>query len=99
VRGPFLFYRRTPDIGITGAGVGIGAKVGVLGRGAAGPVFLHVSGTFVVPTEAVYEPTEGAVTVPYPAVPFICAIAAELVSASAVAIAIVVSFMILSPAV
>jgi hypothetical protein len=49
-----------------GDGIGIGAKVGLLGRGAAGPVFLHVSGTFVVPTEAVYEPTEGAVTVSYP---------------------------------
>jgi hypothetical protein len=41
-RGAFLFYRRTPDIRIMGAGVGIGAKAGLLGRGAAGPVLLHV---------------------------------------------------------
>jgi len=37
-----VFYRRTPDIRIMGAGVGIGAKAGLLGRGAAGPVLLHV---------------------------------------------------------
>jgi hypothetical protein len=41
-RGAFLFYRPTPDIRIMGAGVGIGAKAGLLGRGAAGPVLLHV---------------------------------------------------------
>ena len=39
-RGAFLFYRLTPDIRIMG--VGIGAKAGLLGRGAAGPVLLHV---------------------------------------------------------
>ena len=37
-----FFYWRTPDIRIMGAGVGIGAKAGLLGRGAAGPVLLHV---------------------------------------------------------
>jgi len=41
-RGAFLFYRPTPDIRIMGAGVGIGSKAGLLGRGAAGPVLLHV---------------------------------------------------------
>jgi len=41
-RGAFLFYRPTPGIRIMGAGVGIGAKAGLLGRGAAGPVLLHV---------------------------------------------------------
>src|SRR5712691_3663037 len=41
-RGAFLFYWRTPDIRIMGAGVGIGAKAGLPGRGAAGPVLLHV---------------------------------------------------------
>jgi len=35
-----FFYRLTPDIRIMG--VGIGAKAGLLGRGAAGPVLLHV---------------------------------------------------------
>jgi hypothetical protein len=89
-----FFYLRTPRI--VGAGIGIGAKVGLLGRGAAGPVLLHVSGTFVVPTEAVYEPTEGAVTVPYPPSPGACASANVLVSVKAVASAIVVSFMVLS---
>jgi hypothetical protein len=77
-----------------GDGLGIGAKVGLLGRGAAGPVLLHVSGTFVVSTEAVYEPTEGAVTVPYPPSPGACASANVLVIVKAVANAIVVSFMI-----
>jgi hypothetical protein len=41
-RGTFHFYRPTPDIRMMGAGVGIGAKAGLFGRGAAGPVFLHV---------------------------------------------------------
>ena len=35
-----------------------------LGSRAWGPVLLQVRGTLVVPTGAVYEPTEGAVTVP-----------------------------------
>ena len=70
-------------------------RVGLLGSGAAGPVFLHVGTTFVEPTGVEYAPTEGCTTDPYPPVPLIFAIAAELVSASAVVIAIVVSFMIL----
>jgi hypothetical protein len=49
-----------------GDGIGIGAKVGLLGRGAAGasvpPRERYIRRT----TEAVYEPTEGAVTVSYP---------------------------------
>ena len=57
---------------------------------------LHVRGTFVVPTGAVYEPTEGAVTVPYPPSPGVCASAAVLETARAVANAIVVSFMVVS---
>jgi hypothetical protein len=36
----FLSYWRAPDIRIMG--VGIGAKAGLPGRGAAGPVLLHV---------------------------------------------------------
>jgi hypothetical protein len=70
-------------------------EVGLLGSGAAGPVFLHAGTTFLGPTGVEYASTEGWTTGPYPPVPFICAIAAELVSASAVAIVIVVSFMIL----
>ena len=79
----------------------IGAKVfpkalptvGTLGSGAAGPVFRHVGTTFVEPTVAGYDPTEGATTDPYPAVPSACASANELVSVKAVASAIVVTFM------
>jgi hypothetical protein len=79
----------------------IGAKVlpkvlptaGTLGRGAAGPVFLHVGTTVVEPTLAGYEPTEGATTDPYPAVPSACASANVLVRVKAVASAIVVTFM------
>jgi hypothetical protein len=41
-RRAFLFYRRTPDIRVMGAGVGIGATARLLGSGAAGPVLLHV---------------------------------------------------------
>jgi hypothetical protein len=99
----FPFYLRTPDAPIVGAAPGtpIGAKVlpkplptaGTLGRGAAGPVFLHVGTTFVEPTVAGYDPTEGATTDPYPAVPSACASANELVSVKAVASAIVVTFM------
>jgi hypothetical protein len=37
-----FFYWLIPDIRIRGAGVGIGAKAGLPGRGAAGPVLLHV---------------------------------------------------------
>ena len=71
--------------------------VGTLGRGAAGPVFLHVGTTFDEPTEGdTYEPTEGATTDPYPAVPGVCASANVLVRVSAVASAIVVTFMVVS---
>jgi len=66
---------------------------GTLGRGAAGPVFRHVGTTFVEPTVAGYEPTEGATTDPYPAVPSACASANVLVRVKAVASAIVVTFM------
>jgi len=48
-----------------GGGVpGNGGGAGMLGGVAAGPVLLQVGGIFVVPTGAVYEPTDGAVTVP-----------------------------------
>ena len=67
--------------------------VGALGSGAAGPVFLHVGTTFVEPTVAGYEPTEGATTDPYLAVPSACASANVLVRVKAVASAIVVTFM------
>jgi hypothetical protein len=94
----FSFYLRAPDARI---GAGMGAKefpnalpaVGTLGRGAAGPVFLHVRGTFVVPTVAGYEPTEGAVTVPYPPSPGACASANVLVRVKAAARIIVLNFM------
>jgi hypothetical protein len=91
----FFFYLRTPDPRITGAGLGtgMGAKVGLLGGGAAGPVLLQVGTAFVVPIGAVYEPTEGAVTVPYPPSPGPCASANVLVRVKAVASNIVVSFM------
>jgi hypothetical protein len=98
IRGLF-FYLRTPDARIVGAGLGtgIGANVGLVGIGAAGPVFLHVGTTLVVPTEGeVYEPTEGAVTVPYPPNPGAWARANVLVRVNAVAKAIVVSFMSVS---
>jgi hypothetical protein len=73
-----------------------------LGRAAAGPVFLQVGTTFVEPTEVGYEPTEGATTDPYPSVPVVCASASVLVrasvlvSVSAVASAIVATFMMVS---
>ncbi len=99
----FAFYLRTPDAPIVEAAPGtpIGAKVvpkalptvGTLGKGAAGPVFRHVGTTFVEPTVTGYEPTEGATTDPYPAVPSACASANVLVSVKAVASAIVVTFM------
>jgi hypothetical protein len=57
-------------------------------------VFLHVGTTLLVPTEGeVYEPTDGAVTVPYPPSPGAWASANVLVRVKAVANAIVVSFM------
>ena len=71
--------------------------LGTLGRGAAGPVFLHVGTTFVEPTDgATYEPTEGATTDPYPPSPGACASATVLERAKAVANAIVLSFMVVS---
>jgi hypothetical protein len=70
--------------------------VGLLGRGAAGPVFLHVGTTFVEPTVVGYEPTEGCTTDPYPSVPVVCASASVLVRVNAVASAIVVTFMVVS---
>ena len=99
----FSFYLRTPDAPIVGAALGarIGAKVlpkalptvRTLGRGAAGPVFRHVGTTFVEPTVAGYEPTEGATTDPYPAVPSACPSANVLASVKAAASAIIVTFM------
>jgi membrane carboxypeptidase/penicillin-binding protein PbpC len=91
----FSCYLRTPDARTVGAwlGTGTGAKVGLLGRGAAGPVLFHVGTAFVVPTGAVYEPTEGAVTVPYPPSPGDCASAKVLVRVKAVASTRVLSFM------
>lgn len=71
--------------------------VGLLGIGAAGPVFLQVGTTFVEPTDgAAYEPTEGATTDPYPPSPGACANANVLVRVKVVASAIVVSFMVFS---
>src|SRR6202023_1093589 len=66
--------------------------VGARGKGAAGPVFLHVGTASVEPTEGhTYDPTEGATTDPYPAVPA-CASAAVPERANAVANTIVLSF-------
>jgi hypothetical protein len=70
--------------------------VGLLGRAAPGPVFLHVGTTFVEPTVVGYEPTEGATTDPYPAVPGVCASASVVVRVNAVASAIVVTFIVVS---
>jgi hypothetical protein len=67
--------------------------LGALGEGAAGPVFRQVGTAFVEPTGAWYEPTEGAVTDPYPPSPGACANANVLVRVRAVASAVVVSFM------
>jgi hypothetical protein len=95
-----VFYLRTPEVLIVGAALGTPKlfpkalpTAGALGRGAAGPVFRHVGTTFVEPTVAGYEPTEGATTDPYPAVPSVCASANVLVRVKAVASAIVVTFM------
>ena len=71
----------------------MGETVGLLGGGDAGPVLLQVRGTFVVPTGAVYDPTEGATTDPYPPSPGACASANVLVRVKTVVNAIVVSFM------
>src|SRR3982074_2434982 len=103
----FFFSLRTPDAPSVEAALGtrIGAKVlpkvlptvGTLGRGAAGPVFLHVGTTFVEPTDgAAYEPTEGATTDPYPPSPGACASANVLVRVKAVASTIVLSLMVVS---
>jgi len=86
-------YLRSPDARIVGVGTENGTKAGLLGRAAAGPVLLHVGTTFVEPTVAGYEPTEGATTDPYPAVPGVCANESVLVRVNAVANAMVVSFM------
>ena len=60
-----VLYLGAPDDRIMGGGMlGNGGGAGVVGGAAAGPVLLQVRGTFVVPTGAVYEPTDGAVTVP-----------------------------------
>ncbi len=61
---------------------------------AAGPVFLHVGIVFEEPIGDWNDPTEGATTDPYPAVPAIWACANELVSVSAVASAMVVTLMV-----
>ena len=49
----FYFYQPTPINRGTGMGEGL------LGSGAAGPVFLHAGTTFVEPTGVEYAPTEG----------------------------------------
>ena len=66
----------------------------ILGKGAAGPVVLHVGVGFTdEPTDgATYEPTDGATDDPYPESPA-CASAAVLERAKAVANAIVLIFM------
>src|ERR1700687_1560792 len=66
-----------------------------LGKGAAGPVVLHVGVGFTdEPTDgATYEPTDGATDDPYPESPGLCASANVLESAEAVASTIVLSFM------
>jgi hypothetical protein len=85
-------YLRTPD-DVVVDGLGVAIEVELLGAGVVGLVLFHVRGVFVVPTVPVYEPTEGAVTVPWPCAAA-CASAAVLETARAVANAIVVSFMI-----
>ena len=100
-----FFYLRTPDTRAVGAGTGIGEKAGLLGGVAAGPVFLHVGTASVEPTEGdTYDPTEGCTTDPYPSVPVVCpsvpvvcASASVLVRVNAVASAIFVTFMVVSP--
>ena len=78
-------------------------KVEALGKGAAGPVFLHVGTAVVEPTDGhTYDPTDGATTDPYPEVPAWasdpggppgCASAAVPERANAVASTIVLRFM------
>jgi hypothetical protein len=75
---------------------GLGTDADLLGRVAAGPVFLHVGTTFDDPTVDWYAPTEGATTDPYPSVPVVCASATVLARANAAASAIVVTFMTIS---
>jgi hypothetical protein len=70
--------------------------VGALGGGAAGPVFRQVGTTFVEPTGAEYEPTDGCTTDPYPWGPGDCASANVLTDVKAAATANVVSFMVFS---
>jgi hypothetical protein len=79
--------------------------VEALGKGAAGPVFLHVGTAVVEPTDGhTYDPTDGATTDPYPEVPAwasdpegsACASAAVPERANAVANTIVLRFMAVS---
>jgi hypothetical protein len=77
-----------------GVGAGIREKAGLLGGGAAGPVFLHVGTASAEPTGGhAYDPTEGCTTDPYPSVPVVCANASVLVRANAVASSNVATFM------
>ena len=59
---------RTVEVGLAVRTVEVGnafrEDMGLLGRAAAGPVFLQVGTSFVEPTEVGYEPTEGATTDP-----------------------------------
>jgi hypothetical protein len=61
------------------------------------PVFCQVGIARVVPTDGIgYDPTDGALTAPYPDVPACATGAAALGMASAAASAIVVIFMAMS---
>src|SRR5258708_13488930 len=70
----FSFYLRAPDARI---GAGMGAKefpnalpaVGTLGRGAAGPVFLHVMGSLLLPTPPGNAPSVRSSPAPIPPTP------------------------------
>ena len=102
--GAFLYLRR-PERGPVGANTDplrkcMEARVfpkalPILGKGAAGPVVLHVGVGFTdEPTDgATYEPSDGATDDPYPESPGLCASANVLESAEAVASTIVLSFM------
>jgi hypothetical protein len=80
-----------------GTPTGASPKVGALDEGPAIVVFRQLGTAFVVPTNGqLYVPTDGAVTVPYPAVPPAWASAAVLESAMAAASATVASFMAVS---
>jgi hypothetical protein len=86
-------YLRTPGAKVLPIAL---STLGARGKGAAGPVFLHVGTASVEPTEGhTYDPTDGATTDPYPAVPA-CASAAVPERANAVASRIVLSFMAVS---